>query len=98
LRSSSHFPLSSGPRLVKPVMFPPGRARLATKPASTGSDTKVMTTGIVLVARLAACVVVVPVVMMTSTCRWTSSAASALTPPDRPPAVRASMTMFWPSW
>ena len=29
-RSSSRFPLSSGASVDKPVMFPPGRARLAT--------------------------------------------------------------------
>jgi hypothetical protein len=28
-RSSSYFPLSCGARVDKPVMFPPGRARLA---------------------------------------------------------------------
>jgi hypothetical protein len=35
-------------------MLPPGRARLATKPAPTGSAVKTMTTGIVVVARLTA--------------------------------------------
>ena len=37
LRSSSRFPLNSGRRVANPVMFPPGRARLATKPLPTGS-------------------------------------------------------------
>ena len=37
---------------VNPVMLPPGRARLATKPASTGSVTCVKTIGIL---RVAAC-------------------------------------------
>ena len=32
LSSSSHFPLNSYSRLMKPVMLPPGRARLSTKP------------------------------------------------------------------
>ena len=39
---------------TSPVMFPPGRARLATNPAPTGSIAVVMTIGIVWVAFLAA--------------------------------------------
>ena len=31
------FPLNSGARFVSPVIFPPGLARLATKPCATGS-------------------------------------------------------------
>ena len=37
LSSSSRFPPSSRVRSVRPVTLPPGRARLATRPASTGS-------------------------------------------------------------
>ena len=37
---------------VIPVMFPPGRAKLAMSPLRTGSATAVKTTGIVLVALL----------------------------------------------
>ena len=37
-----------------PVMFPPGRARLATSPLPTGSLPLAMTIGIVLVVSLAA--------------------------------------------
>ena len=54
LRSSSRFPLNSGARVESPVMFPPGRARLATKPSPTGSVSCAMTMGIVEVAPLAA--------------------------------------------
>ena len=55
LSSSSRLPLSSLERSVRPVTFPPGRARLSTRPASTGSNTEfTMTIGIVLVASLAA--------------------------------------------
>ena len=45
-------PLSSksGAMLVNPVTFPPGRARLSTRPVPTGSPTAIMTMGIVLVA------------------------------------------------
>ena len=53
-KSSNRFPLSSGARVDNPVMFPPGRARLATKPFPTGSASCIMTMGIVTVASLAA--------------------------------------------
>src|SRR4029453_4848665 len=39
LRSSSRFAWSSGTKSVNPVMLPPGRARLATRPAPTASPT-----------------------------------------------------------
>src|SRR5262249_25409753 len=42
------------PRMVLPVIFPPGRARLGTSPARTGSPIEIMTIGIVIVACLAA--------------------------------------------
>jgi hypothetical protein len=44
---SMRLPTSSSVRNVMPVMLPPGRARLWTKPASTGSPLKPNTTGIV---------------------------------------------------
>src|SRR5215471_19671434 len=44
---SSRFPLSSGRRVDKPVIFPLGRARLATKPLATASPAPAsMTIGI----------------------------------------------------
>ena len=58
-------------------MFPPGLARLATSPRSTGSSTPTMTTGIELVAFLAARVAAVPGATMTSTGMRTNSAATA---------------------
>ena len=54
LSRSSLFPASSGIILDIPVMFPPGCARLATKPLRTGSPTPIITIGIVVVAFLAA--------------------------------------------
>src|SRR5262245_50335673 len=39
LSSSSHLPPIEGSKLVNPVILPPGRARLATKPAPTGFAT-----------------------------------------------------------
>ena len=50
LSSSSHFPLKPYSNDIKPVALPPGRARLSTKPAPTGSGTIVNTIGTVRVA------------------------------------------------
>src|SRR6516225_10116994 len=50
LISSTHFPANPYSGLVKPVALPPGRARLATKPAPTGSTTCANTIGTVRVA------------------------------------------------
>src|SRR5262249_15111223 len=94
---SSRLPLSSGAKVDSPVMFPPGRARLATNPLLTGSVSFAMTMGIVVVASLAARVANVPVVTTTSTLRRTSSAASAGRRSFFPSAYRGSMRMFFPS-
>ena len=51
--SSSRFAASSAGTKLTPVAFPPGCARLATRPASTGSLPVVNTIGIVAVAALA---------------------------------------------
>jgi hypothetical protein len=65
---SSHFPAnSSSMASASPVMFPPGRPRLATSPTPTGSVTPQNTTGIVLVARLAATAPGVEACTITST-------------------------------
>ena len=45
LSSSSHFPLMLYSNAVKPVALPPGRAKLETKPAPTGSTTFANTIG-----------------------------------------------------
>src|SRR6185503_2365274 len=52
LSSSTHFALMPYSNDVKPVVLPPGRARLATKPAPTGSAMPTNTIGTV---RLACC-------------------------------------------
>ena len=49
---SSLFVFSSNDKFEKPVTFPPGRARLATKTAPTGSGTFVITMGMVVVVFL----------------------------------------------
>ena len=59
--------------MVSPVIFPPGRARLATSPA--GSATYVKTIGIVWVAFFAAWDAAAFIVRMTSTLRRTNPAA-----------------------
>src|SRR5256885_2083821 len=50
LRICSRLAPRSGPRMVLPVIFPPGRARLGTSPARTGSPIEIMTMGIVVEA------------------------------------------------
>src|SRR5207247_1011396 len=47
LSSSSHFPLILYSNAMKPVVLPPGRAKLFTKPAPTGSATAANTIGTV---------------------------------------------------
>src|SRR5438874_5782199 len=75
LRICSRLAPTSGPRMVLPVIFPPGRARLGTSRARTGSPIEIMTMGIVVVACLAAKLAGVPKVAMTSTGRRTSDIA-----------------------
>jgi hypothetical protein len=42
-------------KTLTPVMLPPGRFRLATRPRATGSNPKVETIGVVAATALAAC-------------------------------------------
>ncbi len=67
LSSSNRFPSSSGAIELNPVIFPPGRARLATMPATTGSPTAIMTMGTEVVAFLTARVAVIPEMHIRST-------------------------------
>lgn len=60
-----------------PVTFPPGRARLATRPWPTGSATPIITMGIVPLAAFAAITAGAGAATSTSTSSRTSSAASA---------------------
>jgi hypothetical protein len=75
LSSSSHFPVMAGSRLAKPVVLPPGLARLATKPLPTGSSTLANTIGIVRVACNNAAKAGALFAPSTSGCMLTSSAA-----------------------
>ena len=49
LSISSLFVFSSGAKLESPVKLPPGRARLATRPAATGFPAFTITMGMVVV-------------------------------------------------
>src|SRR5262245_43212388 len=74
----SRFAASSVTKKLMPVTLPPGRARLATRPYSTGFPPMAKTIGIVEVAALAAFAATgLPGVTITLTCRRTSSAASS---------------------
>ena len=87
--SCSRFAGNSVVRKLIPVTFPPGRLRLATRPAVTGSSPVTNTTGIVDVAALAARAVGgPPAVASTLTCCRTSSAAKAGSRSSRPCAHR----------
>ena len=77
LSSCSRLTLSSVLIVESPVTFPPGCARLATKPDATGSATIAMTMGMVDVARLTAWAAGVVSTTITSTLRWTSSVANS---------------------
>ena len=52
--SSNRFGASATVTMLIPVMLPPGRLKLGTKPKSTGSPALTNTTGMVDVAALAA--------------------------------------------
>ena len=95
---SSRLPASCGEKKDKPVMLPPGRARLAARPSCTGSPTAAKTIGIVVVARFAASAASVPpAVTMISTLRATSSAARAGNRSSLSSAQRYSIATFRPS-
>ena len=75
LSSSSHFPLMPYSKVVNPVALPPGRAKLATKPAATGSGVCANTIGTVRVACSNGPTIVPPEARMTSGASATNSAA-----------------------
>src|SRR6516164_4510281 len=88
LSSSTHLPLKLYSNWMKPVALPPGRDRLWTKPAPTGSATLTKTIGTVRVACINDPTLAVPAPTMTSGARATNSAAylrllSALPMPQR---------------
>ena len=97
LSISSLLVFSSTAKLESPVTLPPGRARLATKPAPTGSAPLAITMGIVGVAFFAANAGGVPETTIRSTFRRTRSAASSGRRSSFCSANRYSMVKFFPS-
>ena len=77
LSSPSHLPPMASSKFWNPLIFAPGRARLATKPLLTGSETWVNTIGIVLVSLRNSANAVQPATTITSGVERTSSAADA---------------------
>jgi Uncharacterized protein conserved in bacteria (DUF2213) len=77
LRSSTRLLAISEASVLNPVMLPPGRLRLATKPLPTGSAATSMTIGILSVARRAAKIGASPAAIMMSTGMLASSVANA---------------------
>ena len=75
LSSSSHFALKPYSNCMNPVTLPPGRARLSTKPAPTGSGTCTNTIGTVRVACCNGPTVGAAMARMTSGASATNSAA-----------------------
>ena len=94
---SSLFPAKSVERVDIPVTLPPGLARLSTSPFPTGSPTAAKTMGMIRVACLAALVLDVLPVTMTSTLSVASSLASSSSRSGWPSANRYSIWIFCPS-
>src|SRR5262245_59911911 len=95
--SSSRLPATSAAWFDDPVTFPPGRARLATKPVLTGSPADANTIGMTDVACFAARTDAVPQVTITSTFSRTNSAAISARRSLRPSAHRYSIATVRPS-
>ena len=76
---------------MNPVMLPPGRERLSTKPAATGSETSTNTIGTVRVAGCNAPTIGVAVAKMTSGARAANSAAYLRISSALPAVQRVSM-------
>src|SRR5262245_34130233 len=97
LSISSRSVLSPEDKFENPVALPPGRARLATRPAPTGSPMLVITMGMVVVAFFAANAGTADETTIRSTFRRTRSAASSGRRSFFCSANRYSMVMFFPS-
>jgi hypothetical protein len=97
LSSSSHFGLTPYSKFMNPVMLPPGRERLSTKPAATGSETSTNTIGTVRVAGCNAATIGVAAARMTSGARAANSAADLRISSGLPAVQRVSMRTLRPS-
>ena len=89
--SSSHFPLKLYSNWVNPVALRPGRARLATMPAPTGSIAWAKTIGTVRLARCSAWYVAPTPAKTTSEPSATSSSAYGRSRARSPAAQRYSI-------
>src|SRR5215831_5680989 len=78
---STHLPPIENSKEVNPVMFPPGRAKLGTKPCPTGSATFTKTIGIDGVACAMAASAGVAAATITSGFKFTNSTAWELMSP-----------------
>jgi hypothetical protein len=97
LSSSTHFALMPYSNMRKPVALPPGRARLSTKPAPTGSGT---ITNTIATPRVACCngpTVELPWARMRSGASATNSAAYLRMRPASPEPQRYSIRTLRPS-
>src|SRR5215831_10285355 len=96
--SSTHFPANPSSNATdNPVTLPPGRARLSTRPAPTGSATPTKTMGTVVVAFLAAIAPRFAAATITSTLSLSRSVTRSGKRSDLPSAQRSSMRIFCPS-
>ena len=96
LSSSNHFPPMLYSVLMKPVALPPGRARLSTNPAPTGSPAIGKTIGTVRVACSSGPTHEAPWARMTSGASAANSAACLRTSPALAVAQRVSIRTLWP--
>src|SRR5215471_5251522 len=94
LRSSSHFAPMLNSNKTKPVALPPGRARLSTKPAPTGSIVPANTIGTVRVTACNAATVGLAVARMTSGVSVTNSVANLRSSAASPAVQRTSIRTF----
>ena len=96
LSISSHFPPISASKIANPVMLPPGRAKLATKPLPTGSPTRTKRIGIVEVSFCRIAVTKLEVGTIRSGEALTSSLAKVRALSGSPPVHRMSIRMLRP--
>jgi hypothetical protein len=97
LSNSSHFVPILYSSSMNPVVLPPGRAKLATKPAPTGSTTDVNTTGNFVIDCCSAPTDGLPDAKMASGMSATSSSAYSRIRLATPAPHRMSILMFPPS-
>ena len=97
LSSSSHFPLKLYSNWVNPVALRPGRARLSTMPAPTGSMAWAKTIGTVRLARCRAWYVAPTPAKTTSEPSATSSSAYGRSRARSPAAQRYSIRALRPT-